>query len=108
MSCHILDTALGCPAKGMKIKLEQNNGADNWSTIHEGTSNEDGRIKDFPNDLQSGVYRMTFFTKQYFIQTNVENFFYPVVTMIFKTTPNEHFHIPLLISPFGYTTYRGS
>uniref|UniRef100_A0A7S4I9F3 5-hydroxyisourate hydrolase n=1 Tax=Vannella robusta TaxID=1487602 RepID=A0A7S4I9F3_9EUKA len=108
MSCHILDTAQGTPARGMKIHLEQNIQGDEWVSIHRGTSNDDGRVTDIPKNLISGVYRMTFYTKDYFIQTNVEKFFYPVVSMIFTTTPNEHFHIPLLISPFGYTTYRGS
>lgn len=108
MSCHVLDTAKGSPAQGMKIHLEKNHSADIWESIHKGVTNDDGRVKDFPANLKSGVYRMTFYTKDYFIKTEVEKFFYPVVEMIFTTTPNEHFHIPLLISPFGYTTYRGS
>ena len=108
MSCHVLDTAKGVPAKGMKTFLEKNLEGDTWEPIHKGTTNDDGRVKDFPQDLTSGVYRMTFYTKDYFIQTEVEKFFYPIVNMTFITVPNEHFHIPLLVSPFGYTTYRGS
>jgi len=108
MSCHILDTMRGTPASGMKIFLEYKNEDNQWTPIHDGETNEDGRVKDFPSDLQSGTYRMTFYTKEYFQSIKVDKYFYPVVNMTFITTPGEHFHIPLLISPFGYTTYRGS
>ena len=107
MSCHVLDTLRGQPARDLRVRIDkQENGA--WQLVHEGSTNQDGRISNFPDNLQEGIYRAVFATGDYFQQTGVEKYFYPVVEMAFITRGGEHFHIPLLLSPFGYTTYRGS
>eukprot|EP01115_Flamella_aegyptia_P002548 TRINITY_DN136637_c0_g1_i1.p1 TRINITY_DN136637_c0_g1~~TRINITY_DN136637_c0_g1_i1.p1 ORF type:complete len:124 (-),score=14.81 TRINITY_DN136637_c0_g1_i1:39-410(-) len=108
ISSHILDTTRGCPASNMKLELEVLDGEGNWVSVYTGITNDDGRVSDLPKDLVAGNYCMTFFTTEYFEQNNIQDYFYPYVKIFFKTKPNQHFHIPLLISPFGYTTYRGS
>ncbi|MBI4369461.1 MAG: hydroxyisourate hydrolase [Elusimicrobia bacterium] len=110
ITTHVLDTARGKPAKGVPIVLEfQSNGA--WKKLAQKTTNANGRISDLiPKStvLKAGLYRMTFDTASYFRQKNRERF-YPSVMVIFEIkNPGEHFHIPLLLSPFGYSTYRGS
>lgn len=107
MSCHVLDTQRGQPARDLRVRFEKQEG-EQWRLVHEGSTNSDGRISDLPKDLHEGIYRATFATGDYFKQMGVEKYFYPVVEMVFITKGGEHFHIPLLLSPFGYTTYRGS
>lgn len=108
ITTHILDTARGKPAQGICIILysEQNN----WKETARGITNEDGRI---PNLIDKGVtltpgfYKMKFETQAYFDLLSVQTF-YPFVEITFKIAGSEHYHIPLLLSPFGYSTYRGS
>ncbi len=107
LSSHILDTSLGTPAKGMRAILEkQLNGS--WVHVSDHVSDADGRIKDFKPLLEGGTYKITFFTDEYFKLTKVEKYFYPTVPIIFQVSLGQHYHVPLLISPFGYSTYRGS
>jgi len=110
ITTHILDTARGCPAAGVPLKIQiERNG--NWTTLGEGTTNNDGRVADLlPHDrpLETGRYRVRFETGKYFASNNIEGF-YPYVEVVFEITNTEqHYHIPLLLSPFGYSTYRGS
>ena len=109
LTTHILDTSKGRPAAGITVLLyrEQNNG---WKEIAKGITNTDGRIPDLLKKdvlLEYGIFKMRFETKEYFDQ-NGANTFYPVVEIIFSVTTKEHYHIPLLLNPFGYSTYRGS
>ena len=110
ITTHVLDTAKGIPAIGIPISLQRPIGDDQWEDITSGTTNSDGRIPNFLADdivLEPGVYRMLFITKTYFEQTETVGF-YPEVPVIFQINDTQHYHIPLLLSPFGYSTYRGS
>ena len=109
ITTHILDTTKGKPAAGVTIALLQQAG-DNWQEIARGVTNTDGRIADLlPNgvQLEPGIYKMKFFTKEYFAQDKTSNF-YPYVEIVFDVVTTEYYHVPLLLNPFGYATYRGS
>ena len=110
ISTHVLDTAHGIPAEGLPIVLEARDGG-GWSEIGGGTTNDDGRVTDLLADgqtLETGVYRMSFDTGRYFADRD-QTGFYPVVRIVFEiAAPDEHYHVPLLLSPYGYSTYRGS
>ena len=110
ISTHILDTARGRPAAGVHVDLELQNSDESWMHLAEAWTDEDGRVKPFflvETHLEAGVYRLVFDTESYFSQLEIEAF-YPQISVIFKVgnTP-EHYHVPLLINPFGYSTYRG-
>jgi 5-hydroxyisourate hydrolase len=104
VSTHVLDTSLGKPAEGVKITLER--GADILAT---GITNADGRVPEFRDGhtLTEGVYRLRFLVEEYFAQDGRETF-YSEITVNFRIGGNEHYHVPLLLSPYGYSTYRGS
>lgn len=109
LTTHILDTSLGKPAANVLIVLSQQNGTD-WIELAEGVTNKDGRIGNLlPNDtvLQKGIYKLYFDTKPYF-ETHAVTAFYPFIEIVFKINTAEHYHVPLLLNPFGYSTYRGS
>lgn len=110
ISTHILDTAGGHPAEGVPLVLEARTD-DGWQQLGGGTTNDDGRVRDLldeGNTLDVGVYRMTFETGTYFENNHIDAF-YPVVKVVFEIQdPDEHYHVPLLLSPYGYSTYRGS
>lgn len=108
VTTHILDTSSGRPAAGVPVELfAQDNG--NWSSIATGTTDDDGRIRDLgPEQLSTGVYRLLFATGDYFARQNTATFF-PEVALSFEITDvDQHYHVPLLLSPFAYSTYRGS
>ena len=111
LSTHVLDTQWGRPAAGVPITLEAQDGAGGWRELAHGTTNSDGRVRDFlptSTSLEPGTYRMTFHTAEYFRAHAVKGF-YPYVSVVFEIpTAGEHYHVPLLLSPFGYSTYRGS
>lgn len=109
ITTHILDTTLGKPAQGVAISLHQQIGSD-WSKLAEGKTNTDGRIPDLLNTgltLPIGVYKMRFEVQAYFDSLEISAF-YPFVEIVFSITSGEHYHVPLLLNPFGYSTYRGS
>ncbi len=109
ITTHVLDTAKGKPAEGISIILDQQKG-DEWIEIANGVTNKDGRIANLLQKdatVAAGIYRMRFFVKDYFDAIK-EKSFYPFVPVVFEIKSNEHYHIPLLLSPFGYSTYRGS
>lgn len=106
----MLDTSLGRPAAGIGAKLERFVGADAWHTVGEGKTNSDGRITNLmlPGSLTAGRYRIVFAVAEYFQSIGVTSF-YPQIAIEFQIdSPQEHYHVPLLLSPFGYSTYRGS
>ncbi len=108
ITTHVLDTSSGRPAGGVKISLHFLDV--NWKELVSGVSNNDGRINDLAKadaNLGKGIYKMKFETGPYFKEKGLKNF-YPQVEIIFEIDSDEHYHIPLLLSPFGYTTYRGS
>lgn len=110
ITTHVLDTARGCPAAGLPITLSQQAG-DGWADKASGVTNADGRLSDplLPEGgLEAATYRMRFDTGAYFAASGTAGF-YPYVEVVFTiTAPAEHYHVPLLLSPFGYSTYRGS
>ncbi len=123
ITTHILDTMKGKPAKGINALLyqQENNelpaarepgwaGETGWREIAIGTTNKDGRIADFLNKetvLEPGIYKIRFETQEYFDKQSIQSF-YPFVEIVFTISAKEHYHLPLLLSPFGYSTYRGS
>ena len=109
ITTHILDTTKGKPAANVSIALLQQAG-DDWQEIARGMTNADGRIPDLlPKEMQVelGVYKMKFYTQEYFARDGTANF-YPFVEIVFTVAENAHYHVPLLLNPFGYSTYRGS
>ncbi len=109
ITTHVLDTAIGLPGKDISIRMQaMKNGT--WQTIAQGITNADGRIPDLlPQDriLKPDTYKMVFDTGSYFRKQNLKTF-YPAVEIIFNTFDEAHYHVPLLVNPFGYSTYRGS
>lgn len=110
ITTHVLDTTRGKPAANVPICLYHLDG-DKWAVLACGVTNSDGRIADLLCDsvtLAQGTYRMHFDTKSYFSALG-EQGFYPFVDVVFELSAGgEHYHIPLLLSAFGYSTYRGS
>ena len=109
LTTHVLDTSAGRPGKDMTIRL-MHKVNDGWQTITQGITNADGRISDLlpaEKKLSSGVYKLVFETGNYFAANNVKGF-YPEVEIQFTVADDMHYHVPLLINPFGYSTYRGS
>lgn len=110
ITTHVLDTAAGKPAAGIPVMLEMRMGPDRWERVAQGETNTDGRIPGFvlpDRVLPPGTYRITFETNAYFDRMGVRGF-YPWVQVAFELRDNSHHHVPLLLNPFGYSTYRGS
>ncbi len=109
LTTHVLDTALGKPGKDISIRLQiPVNGV--WQTIAQGITNSDGRIGDLlpsQKNLAPGNYKLVFDTGNYFASQKLKGF-YPEVEIQFIVFDDAHYHVPLLINPFGYSTYRGS
>jgi 5-hydroxyisourate hydrolase len=110
ITTHGLDTSEGRPAAGVPVTLEVE-AAGGWELVGKATTDKDGRVSDLvPEDMipAAGVYRLIFDTARYFAAREIDGF-YPEVTIVFKLhDPAQHYHVPLLLSPFGYSTYRGS
>jgi 5-hydroxyisourate hydrolase len=105
ISTHVLDTARGRPAAGVEVALER--GPD-WDEVGRGRTGDDGRIAELGSPGAPGPYRLRFATGAY-LETAGTPPFFPEVTIQFTVErPEEHHHVPLLLSPFGYSTYRGS
>lgn len=110
ITTHVLDTAAGAPATGVAVVLKRLGDDGRWHQIAEGVTNDDGRLSDLlaPDTLLDGRYRLSFATGEYF-QRRSQPTFYPQVSVEFQVIEaEEHYHVPLLLSPFGYSTYRGS
>ena len=108
LSTHVLDAVSGNPAAGIAVRLERRDGGGDWAALATGTTDSDGRIREFgPGGLGPGVHRLVFDTGSYFAATGQAGF-YPEVTIAFSVAGERHYHVPLLLSPFAYSTYRGS
>jgi 5-hydroxyisourate hydrolase len=107
LSTHVLDTSAGRPAEGVRVTLEAADG----TPLATGVTDADGRVGDLAADLASGDHRIRFDTGAWFAAHGVAAF-YPEVVVAFTVTAgqdgDEHYHVPLLLNPFGYSTYRGS
>ena len=108
ITTHVLDTATGRPAAGITVILSKSGGG-GWSRVGGGVTDADGRCRNLMKEgkLKKGAYRLTFSTTAYFKKTRRTGF-YPSVTIEFTVRYARHHHVPLLLSPWGYSTYRGS
>ena len=101
ISTHVLDTAAGRPAAGVPVTLEIQAG-NGWKKLRDAVTDSDGRVRDLHQGAAAGVYRITF-------DLGARSSFYPHATVEFRVAdPSQHYHVPLLLSGYGYVTYRGS
>ena len=111
ITTHVLDLALGQPARGVSVRLEHHSPARGWVVLAEKRTDADGRVLDLlaaESKLAAGRYRISFGTGEYFGGRG-QACFHPEVTVAFEVADAaQHYHVPLLVSPYGYTTYRGS
>jgi 5-hydroxyisourate hydrolase len=127
ITTHVLDTVLGRPASGITVRLEMHEGgaelelstgpadgvdrvrevAGTWVTISKSATDADGRCRDLASDAPPGLYRVTFGTRAY-LKQQMRSSLYPEVSITFDCDGEAHYHLPLLLSDNGYTTYRGS
>ena len=110
ITTHVLDVARGRPAAGVPVTLESKGGG-GWAVVGRGETDADGRLRDLaPADfaLAAGEYRLTFDAGSYFAAAGAEGFYTEVVVSFVVRDAASHHHVPLLLSPYGYTTYRGS
>lgn len=111
ITTHVLDTARGCPAADVEVSLDRLQGDGEFIALARGVTDRDGRARGLLPDehlLEVGVYRLTFATGRYARAHGLESF-YPAVPVIFEVKDGtQHYHVPLLLSPHGYSTYRGS
>lgn len=106
ITSHVLDTSTGKPAGGLSIELSRLSGSD-WQSLDEAITDADGRVMAWrvaDSDFGFGTYRLRFHLQSYL----GEDAFYPYADVVFTVADERHHHIPLLLSPFGYSTYRGS
>jgi 5-hydroxyisourate hydrolase len=109
ITTHVLDTSVGRPAAGIAVHLERVE-HERWETVGRAETDDDGRVRALVPEnapLAAGIYRLTFDTGPYFERAKTPTF-YPHVIVVFEVAAERHYHVPLLISPFGYSTYRGS
>jgi 5-hydroxyisourate hydrolase len=109
ITTHVLDTSTGRPAAGVPVTLERSDEQGAWTPLGSGRTDADGRLRTLLSTPPlAGTYRLTFDTRTYFEAARLP-VFYPRVAVTFcAAAPEDHYHVPLLLSPFGYSTYRGS
>ncbi|MGL4860880.1 MAG: hydroxyisourate hydrolase [Enterobacteriaceae bacterium] len=114
LSTHILDISRGRPAEAVRVelsKLVKEGSKDNWQAVGDGVTDKDGRIKAFLPQVKdqdnSGIYKLRFLTLPYFTSQKQASF-YPFVEVVFTIEGNSHYHVPITLSNYGYSTYRGS
>lgn len=107
LSTHVLDTAAGVPAAGLRVTLSRRS-ADGWAQMAQSTTDQRGRITaPFGDELRPGEYELLFEAGEYFARNGVRSL-YVDIPVRFTMEIDGHYHVPLLLSPFGYSTYRGS
>jgi len=111
LSVHVLDLMTGSPAQGITVTLEKE-GGDKWVPLSSGVTGQDGRISAlYPDNsamIEPGDYRITFETGEYFSKQKSETIFAEIPVVIHLTKEEQHVHVPLLLSQYGYSTYKGS
>jgi 5-hydroxyisourate hydrolase len=110
LSTHVLDTSIGRPAKGMQVRLHRRETEGVWAELGTFTTNADGRVPDLiplGRTAGRGTYQLTFSVADYYNALSIGTF-YTDVTIEFVVRDDTHHHVPLLVSPYGYSTYRGS
>lgn len=111
ITTHILDTSKGAPAAGVTVSLECLDAAGTWQPIGRGVTDDDGRIGDLVpagTTLGAAVYQLLFEVGPYFQDQGVDSFYRTIPIVFDIGDPHQHYHVPLLLNPFGYSTYRGS
>jgi 5-hydroxyisourate hydrolase len=110
ITTHVLDTAQGRPAQAVPVKLELRGADGAWVTVGEGVTDADGRLRTLTpsGPVTPGTYRIGFDTAAYFAALGIDGFFPAVEIQFLVRDGAQHHHVPLLLSPFGYSTYRGS
>ena len=111
LSSHILDVTQGKPAPDVKISLSKQDDHGQWMSIDEKYTDKNGRIGDFlkveNGKTQHGIYKLTYYVEPYFTKLN-QSSFYPFIEVVFEIKDDNHYHVPITLSPFGYSTYRGN
>lgn len=108
LSSHILDINRGLPAGGVTISLSKMSPDNVWTVIDEKVTDENGRVKDFLEGTgNAGIYKLTFYVGEYFDALGQDSF-YPFVEVVFEIKDDSHYHVPITLSPYGYSTYRGN
>ncbi len=110
ITTHILDVSRGRPARGVHVVLLRETAA-GWQELGRGVTDADGRVKTLLSEdarLEAGAHRLEFESGEYFERDGIATFYRTVIIEFSITAPDEHYHVPLLLSPFGYSTYRGS
>ncbi|KXJ22403.1 5-hydroxyisourate hydrolase isoform X2 [Exaiptasia diaphana] len=113
LTTHVLDTSAGSPARQLPVKVFYENipASNTWTLVAIGATNGDGRVPNLltQEKFKPGHYKIMFDTETYFKSLDIKEYFYPYVEIIFIIKDSsQHYHVPLLLSPFGYSTYRGS
>ncbi|MDS0261107.1 hydroxyisourate hydrolase [Haloarcula sp. S1CR25-12] len=112
LTTHVLDTGSEGPAPGVEVTLQRLDESGDMETVTSGTTNEDGRLDEpllTPEQMAAGTYQLLFDVGAYYREQSAESSFLETVPVRFRIDdPEEHYHVPLLLSPGGYTTYRGS
>ena len=104
ISTHVLDARTGRPAAGLELALDRRDG-DGWRPVSRRVTDTDGRVSDLAANSPAGVYRIVFAAEAYLAADT----FYPEIVVVFRVSdPTARYHVPLLLSPFAYSTYRGS
>ncbi len=107
ISTHVLDTMRGLPAAGLSVTLHRREPDGDWKEVGQAVTDADGRVREISDDeVEAGEYRLEFDTRPYFERSGLDAF-YPAVSVVFNFEGG-HVHVPLLLSTYGYTTYRGS
>jgi 5-hydroxyisourate hydrolase len=110
LSSHILDISTGLPAQNVEVKLEKlNETTKTWKSIEQQKTDQNGRIANFLEEskTEKGIYRLTFLIADYFKSKKTESF-YPFIEVVFQIKDDKHYHVPITLSPYGYSTYRGN
>jgi 5-hydroxyisourate hydrolase len=110
ITTHVLDTSIGRPAAAVPVVLERSDAPGSWIAVGRGETDRDGRLRTLLPEasVTAGIYRLVFDTRAYFGARGVDAFF-PTVSIVFEVTDAQSpYHVPLLLSPYGYSTYRGS
>jgi 5-hydroxyisourate hydrolase len=109
ITTHVLDTSRGCPAPGVRVELHRRSGNE-WKQIGEDRTDANGRCQNFVGDgqLEAGTYRLLFHAGAYYEALHAETFYSEIPVIFVVRDANAHYHVPLLLSPYGYSTYRGS
>src|SRR5688572_15460928 len=109
ITTHVLDVSVGKPAGGVLVTLDRQTEDGYWETLGSQTTDSDGRARDLnPEALIAAVHRLTFDVGAYFRDNNVDGFYKEITIAFTINDASQHYHVPLLLSPFGYSTYRGS